>query len=63
MTIIEAFKQQTLRLRLTFGNRWLYYYEGEWIVRERRPRHKKTEVVFLGHSEDEAIRCLTEESY
>ena len=39
MTLLEAIKSGFIPIRVTFGDRWIYYNEisKEWVVMEKQP--------------------------
>lgn len=47
--------------RVSCGNRWLYYLDGMWIVREQKPYQKKPAVLYAGQDFILAVEKLDEE--
>jgi hypothetical protein len=55
--MIEQFMKTNDYLRLSAGDRWLYW-EGEWVVRSHTHGSHKTIVEYSGESLKEALATL-----
>lgn len=64
MKIIEALRDKTNMLRISYGDRWLCGNTPEdgWIVYERKPYARQTIIIIETNSEDEAVKNLLEAS-
>jgi hypothetical protein len=57
--IIEALKSDNHDVRITCGFRWMYYSSNMgWIVREKKPRARRSDVLIKTQNESEAVRVL-----
>lgn len=56
MTILEALK--STNIRVSYGDRWLYYCQGQWVVLERKPYKKGNKTLIETDNEELAIETL-----
>lgn len=64
MDIIEALKQENSPLRISNGNRWLFwdYISDEWVVMQHRYNARRSVEVYRGNSEALAVEELMDEA-
>jgi len=61
MTILEALKRQDEDVRIIYLNKWIIFYDNEWVVYERRYNAKKSLIIYSGADESEAVKYLFKE--
>lgn len=57
MNIVSALMNVDM-IRLSYGNRWLIFDEGEWVVYEHKYHAKNSQVLIRTQNQDEAIDVL-----
>jgi len=59
---IIGFLKKGISVRLSYGDRWMYWdeEEGGWIVREHKPYSRVSTVLSATTNEEEAISKLIE---
>ncbi len=57
MKIITALMKKDC-IRVLYGDKWLIYDTGEWVVYQRKYGAKKTIMICKTDSEDEAVEVL-----
>ena len=60
MKIIELLKDKDENVRISMGNRWLFWDNGEWVVYERAYYARNTTCVVRTKDENIAVSCLIE---
>ena len=58
MKIIEFLKDEDENVRITVGNRWLFWDNGEWVVYEKLYRARNTTCIVRTKNEGIAVLCL-----
>ena len=59
--LIKLLQKDLADARVMCGNRWMYWLDSLWVVREDKPYQKKAKVVYVGDSLEEALKLLDEE--
>ena len=58
-SILKALmSDESPHLRISCGNRWLYWDGGLWVVREALPYAKKSKVIIETNIQDAAVVAL-----
>jgi len=62
MNILDALKNKTIHdLRLSHGNRWLYWDGKKFIVQEYKPYQRHSTIVAETENEEDAVSALLED--
>lgn len=62
MTIVEMLKNPDIYgVRVSQGNKWLFYDEGKFFVMEHEPYARKTKIRIETENEEKAVDALLEE--
>ena len=61
VNIISALMEKDC-IRVSYGDKWLIYDNGEWVVCQRKYGAKKTVVRMRTKNQDEAINILCNDS-
>lgn len=58
MSTIRKLLKTVLNSRLSVDDKWLVWWEGEWLVLQRPYAAKKNRVLYRGLSQDKALAAL-----
>lgn len=63
MTIKQLIQSEDHNIRISVGDRWLYWDDFQiiWVVREHKRHQKHSTVVIETESEEEAVKVLLNE--